>query len=173
MTRRAKPDRILEISRSFKAIAPDWETVTASFERAQVLTTGKTRWSINYSIHALYNRRSGRTRKAMVESGIALWPLTRDRRARYGWRERPIDTRLRRSCDQELALNLDGYEGRLFEKEVQALPPSEREDVMKFTISWKEEGGSGGHRATPAPPALRCHSRYPGGPDRGIACRTA
>jgi len=37
-------------------------------------------------------------------------------------------------------LNLDGKERRLFEKEVQALPPREREDVMEFTISWKEEG---------------------------------
>lgn len=37
-------------------------------------------------------------------------------------------------------LNLDGKERRLFEKELQSMPAKDREDVMEFTTSWKEEG---------------------------------
>jgi predicted transposase YdaD len=41
-------------------------------------------------------------------------------------------------------LKLGREEGRLFEKELQAMPADERENVMELTTSWKEEGRAEG-----------------------------
>lgn len=108
MTRRTKPDHLLQILSSLKAIAPDWRTANIGYEKRQVLTIDRMRWIINYQIHALYDYPRG-PYKPWLRSSVTLWPSSRARRDRQGWRARLRQQGWYRRCQQELARH--GYHG--------------------------------------------------------------
>jgi hypothetical protein len=107
-TGRKGSDPILALLSRLKNRAPHWRTVNIGFARNQVLLIDGMRWYINYKIHALCDHPSG-PYKPWLRSSITLWPSSRGKRDRQGWRPRLRTEKWYERCDRELAHH--GYHG--------------------------------------------------------------